>query len=135
MKKILLVTLILLNAAALQANYIKDYPVTLEQPDGTKVSCFLSGDEYYNWVHDVNGYSFIRDAQGYIVYAKLELVSAQYRASSFDGISDASLLMSAGSDTPCPNYRFYLLSYCAGGTCKDKRNEVEARLNKRNSNN
>ncbi|MDR3286821.1 MAG: hypothetical protein LBT27_05210, partial [Prevotellaceae bacterium] len=87
MKKLLLIIFILLNAAALQAIYVENYPVTLEQPDGTKVSCFLSGDEYYNWVHDANGYSLIRDAQGYIVYAKLEndeLVATSYRAGSVD---------------------------------------------------
>lgn len=65
-----------------RASYLKNYPVTLQQPDGSTVSCFLSGDEYFNWVHDARGYTLIRDgATGYLVYAEVKedrLVSTNY---------------------------------------------------------
>lgn len=72
----------------LHAIYVENHPITVKQPDGTDVHCFASGDEFYNWVHDANGYTLIRDPQtGIIVYAKLEndeLISTGYRVASID---------------------------------------------------
>ena len=31
-------------------------PVTVTQPDGEELHIFASGDEYYNWLHDAQGY-------------------------------------------------------------------------------
>jgi M6 family metalloprotease-like protein len=40
------------------------------QPDGTFLECFASGDEYYNWLHDQQGYTIIQNpVTGYYVYA------------------------------------------------------------------
>ncbi|MDH7514427.1 MAG: M6 family metalloprotease domain-containing protein [Bacteroidota bacterium] len=45
-------------------------PVTVLQPDGAVLHCYASGDEYYNWLHDEDGYTIIQDDQtGYYVYA------------------------------------------------------------------
>lgn len=45
-------------------------PYEIIQPDGTKIACFVSGDEYHSWVHDANGYTIIRHpSTGYWVYA------------------------------------------------------------------
>ncbi|MCL2040825.1 MAG: M6 family metalloprotease domain-containing protein [Bacteroidales bacterium] len=71
------------------ASYVEKFPITVTQPDdGTVVSCFATGDEYYHWVHDENGFTLIRDPQtGIVVYATLEndeLVSTGYRAGSVD---------------------------------------------------
>ncbi len=41
----------------------------LHQPDGTVVSCFSSGDEYFNFLHDEAGYVIMRDSQGWLTYA------------------------------------------------------------------
>jgi len=30
-------------------------PVQKTQPDGTKVDCFASGDEFFNYLHDQDG--------------------------------------------------------------------------------
>ena len=32
--------------------YLSNVPITITQPDGTKIACFATGDEYYNWAHD-----------------------------------------------------------------------------------
>ena len=70
------------------AAYIEKFPVTVTQPDSTVVYCFVSGDEFYNWVHDSNGYTLIRDpGTGFVVYAELlndKLVSTGYIVGSVD---------------------------------------------------
>ncbi len=51
--------------------YLKRVPQTVVQPDGEIVRCFASGDEFYHWLHDADGYTIVRDPQtGYFVYAK-----------------------------------------------------------------
>jgi len=89
MKK-LFFTILLVCAYGLSvyAYYENNYPITVTQPDGTIVHCFATGDEFYNWVHDENGFTLIRDPQtGIVVYAKLEndeLVSTGYQVGSID---------------------------------------------------
>ncbi|UCG59348.1 MAG: M6 family metalloprotease domain-containing protein [Phycisphaerales bacterium] len=56
-------------ALSAQGAYLQNVPQTLTQPDGTKIHCFASGDEFYNWLHDENGFTIVRDASGYWVYA------------------------------------------------------------------
>jgi M6 family metalloprotease-like protein len=52
------------------AAWLHDIPVTLHQPDGAAVPCFLSGDEYFRWAHDALGFVIIDDpADGRLVYA------------------------------------------------------------------
>ena len=64
------------------AAYLKDVPITITQPDGTVIHCFATGDEYYNWAHDANGYTIIQDSRtGYYCYAILngdELTASRY---------------------------------------------------------
>lgn len=79
MKRFSLTTLVLLQVFLglcfyqnLQAAYIKNLPLTLLQPDGTHFHCFATGDEYYNWLHDAENYTIIRNPRtGYYVYAIL----------------------------------------------------------------
>jgi M6 family metalloprotease-like protein len=48
-------------------------PVSVTQPDGTVLNCYASGDEYYNWLHDEEGYTIIPDPNtGYYTYAVLK---------------------------------------------------------------
>jgi M6 family metalloprotease-like protein len=45
-------------------------PMMLTQPDGTQVSCFASGDEFHNWLHDENGFTIMQHPEtGFYVYA------------------------------------------------------------------
>lgn len=54
-----------------EAAYVRDYPVTLNQPNGTPVRVLLTGDEYYNWAHDADGFVIVRHpANGRLVYAR-----------------------------------------------------------------
>ncbi|MBQ7551272.1 MAG: M6 family metalloprotease domain-containing protein, partial [Bacteroidales bacterium] len=74
MKKI---TLFLVNLVVLitisQAAYLENIPVTRLQPDGDTLYCFASGDEYYNYLHDAEGYTILQDpVTGYYVYAMME---------------------------------------------------------------
>ena len=70
---------------------LKNVPQTLIQPNGDKLQCFASGDEYHNWLHDANGYTIIQDHNsGYYVFAKLEngdLVPSPFIAGKVDPVS------------------------------------------------
>lgn len=67
---ILLVFFCLLNLTNSQAAFLRNVPVTLTQPDGTVLHCYATGDEYYNWLHDADGFTIIRNTQtGFYVYA------------------------------------------------------------------
>lgn len=53
------------------ADYTKNMPVTLMQPNGMEFGCLVSGDEYYNWYHDASGLTIIQDtSSGYYYYAQ-----------------------------------------------------------------
>lgn len=57
---------------SLQAAWIDNIPQTVTQPDGTVLECFATGDEFYNWLHDANGFTIIQDANnGFYTYATL----------------------------------------------------------------
>lgn len=59
--------------STLQAAWLNFEPQTIEQPDGTIIQCFATGDEFYNWLHDEKGFTIIKDHQtGYFVYADLQ---------------------------------------------------------------
>ena len=67
---------------------IDRFPLTVTQPDGTKLHLFASGDEFYNWLEDAQGYTVIRNPNtGYYVYANLvngELVATNFVADKTD---------------------------------------------------
>ena len=53
-----------------EAAFLRNVPVHVKQPDGTVLSCLASGDEYYNWLHDKDGFTIMRNpATGFLVYA------------------------------------------------------------------
>ena len=48
---------------------VSNKPHIITQPDGESIKCFVSGDEYFNWAHDENGYTLIRSqSDGYFYY-------------------------------------------------------------------
>ena len=65
-----------------KAAYLEKIPIEIQQPDGMKLTVFMTGDEFYNWVHDDNGYTIVQDKNtGYYCYALLEnneLKASQY---------------------------------------------------------
>ncbi len=47
-----------------------DVPVELNQPNGSTLNCYVSGDEYYNYFHDIDGYTIVQSEEdGYYYYA------------------------------------------------------------------
>ena len=55
------------NAAAAP---LFNQPVEVTQPDGTRLALLASGDEYYNWAHDAQGFTVVQDSgSGWWVYA------------------------------------------------------------------
>ncbi len=56
-----------------RAAYIENIPCELIQPSGDTIHCFVSGDEFYHYYHDQNGYTIVQDIEtGYYVYAVKE---------------------------------------------------------------
>tara|TARA_Y100001934_G_scaffold25474_1_gene28185 strand:- start:11014 stop:14415 length:3402 start_codon:yes stop_codon:yes gene_type:complete len=70
----------LLSNSLIFSAYLRDVPQKIKQPDGSVVECFSSGDEFYNWVHDENGYTIVRSqVDGYCYYANEDLTPSIYR--------------------------------------------------------
>ena len=68
----LIFSLLLLLIQGLQAAPIFHKEYELRQPDGSLVSTFVSGDEFYQDVETADGYSLIRDSvTKWICYAKV----------------------------------------------------------------
>ncbi len=50
--------------------YLENLPMTITQPDGEKFECLASGDEFFNYLHDEEGYTIIQSQEdGYYYYA------------------------------------------------------------------
>jgi len=50
--------------------YFTNFPITIKQPTGETYNVFVSGDEYYNWIHDADGYTIIQHPKtGFYVFA------------------------------------------------------------------
>ena len=66
--------------------YLKNIPVELIQPDGSKIDCLTSGDEFYNYLHDKNDFTIIQsNDDGYYYYAvksNNNLIPSFYRVNS-----------------------------------------------------
>ena len=69
--------MLLLTALALWGSAMaapaKFVPAARVQPNGDTLHCYASGDEFYNWLHDAEGYTIVQDpATGFYVYAGRE---------------------------------------------------------------
>lgn len=77
--------------AVANAAYLRNIPMTVTQPDGTTLQCFASGDEFFNYLHDANGYTIMRHPHtGYYVYAQKrdgKLVATEFVAGRQDPAS------------------------------------------------
>ena len=66
---LILITLVSVNFIV-KAAYLNYVPQKITQPNGEVINCFASGDEFFNWLHDKDGYTIIqRPDNGYYVYA------------------------------------------------------------------
>ncbi|RPH28089.1 MAG: M6 family metalloprotease domain-containing protein [Bacteroidales bacterium] len=67
----LLLTLILIDQS-LYAVIAYPYPVEITQPDGSKLTVLLRGDENVKWAQTEDGYSIMRNSKGVFEYAALD---------------------------------------------------------------
>jgi M6 family metalloprotease-like protein len=69
-KRALLISSLLFILTIVRAAYFEYLPYSITQPDGKTISCFVSGDEFFNWIHDQEGYTIIQAPDGYYYYAE-----------------------------------------------------------------
>ncbi|MHC1774973.1 MAG: M6 family metalloprotease domain-containing protein [Lentimicrobium sp.] len=87
---LLLILTFLLFAPAAEAAYIQNHPYQVTQPDGTLINCFVTGDEYFNWLHDADGFTIIQAPDGFYYYGirdKDLVVPALYKVNEVDPVS------------------------------------------------
>ena len=89
MKRILILAVMtLLFVINLSAAFYRDLPMTLVQPDGTEIECLATGDEYFNYLHDAEGFTLIQDQQdGFSYYGEVigdQIVPSDYRVGEVD---------------------------------------------------
>lgn len=85
MKRTCLFLIIILTALVSNAVNVKFQEYQITQPDGTVINCFVSGDEFFNWIHDKDGYSIIKGSDGYYCYAVKKyskIIASNYRVNS-----------------------------------------------------
>ena len=71
MKKLFILLMACFCIASAHAAFLRNIPMTVNQPDGTVLHCYASGDEFFNFLHDSNGYTIIQHPEtGYYVYAE-----------------------------------------------------------------
>ncbi len=91
MNKITFIAIALLICAFLHGALLRDIPTTITQPDGEQFSCYASGDEFFNYLHDENNFAIIQSQDdGFYYYAVLQNGKpepSQYRAFSVDPAS------------------------------------------------
>jgi len=83
MQKIIL-TLILCSMI-IQGAWLENVQTELIQPDGSKLTCLISGDEFYHRLHDSLNYTIIQSADGFFYYAVKHVkgvIPSEYRADS-----------------------------------------------------
>ena len=83
--KISLVLLFFMSSFALKAAWFDRLPYTITQPDGSTIECFVSGDEFFNWLHNDAGYTIIVGDDGFYYYGTVEgeiVVPTAYRVNS-----------------------------------------------------
>lgn len=70
--KFLFASLFLLISLSISAAYIENVAITLKQPNGAVIHCYITGDEFHHRLHDSLNYTIVKNNVGYYVYAKLE---------------------------------------------------------------
>ncbi len=72
MRRLFLSFLFAVIATVATAAPVRFMPVTLVQPQGDTVYCYVSGDEFFHRLHDADGYTIIRHpVTGQYVYASM----------------------------------------------------------------
>ncbi|MBN1971265.1 MAG: M6 family metalloprotease domain-containing protein [Candidatus Delongbacteria bacterium] len=64
--KVIILLLISLSIVISAPISFQEYSVN--QPDGTEIKCYVSGDEFFNYIHDADGYTIIQNDDGWYYY-------------------------------------------------------------------
>ncbi len=67
--KLLSFLVFLIGFYSLKAANFSYNPLKLSQADGSEIHVFISGDEYYQWIHDSLGYTLLQADDGFYYYA------------------------------------------------------------------
>jgi M6 family metalloprotease-like protein len=68
---VLIFLLLFLFTESIFAAFLVDHPTELIRPNGEKYSAFVTGDEFYHWVHDEKGFTILKNGtSGELYYAK-----------------------------------------------------------------
>lgn len=68
-KKGLTLLVLMLLALGAQAAFVRQAPVVRLQPNGDTLHCFVTGDEFYQRLHDGDNYTIVQGRNGWFVYA------------------------------------------------------------------
>ncbi len=83
MKKIFIIISLFFYISISFSVNVSFQPHQIVQPDGTVLNCFVSGDEFFNWLHDEKGYSIIKGKNEFWYYYAIksndEIVASQYK--------------------------------------------------------
>jgi M6 family metalloprotease-like protein len=67
------ILVLILSVGFVNSAPIKNLQISITQPNGQIVKCYVSGDEYFNYIHDSEGYLIVKDLNsGYYTYAVQE---------------------------------------------------------------
>ena len=69
MKKLKIIFFLLFIFSHANAAFLRNIPITLKQPNGNVIHCFVTGDEFSKRVHDVNNFTILQKENGFYVYA------------------------------------------------------------------
>ena len=72
MRKLLLLVAVALIALAARAVPAVPHPIEVTQPDGTKLTMRIIGDEFFNYHTTVDGYTIVKNSNGFYVYGVLK---------------------------------------------------------------
>ena len=90
--RILLLAMLLLGATSVFSAPFQNVKKILKQPDGTELHCFASGDEFYNRLHDADGFTIVQAENGYFVYATVDARGNVMPTEYIAGITDPKTL-------------------------------------------
>lgn len=88
-RHLILALMLALGLSALAAPF-RNMEVRLTQPDGQVINCFASGDEFYHYLHDGNGFTIVQAENGYYCYATTDSHGSVVASSFVVGSVDPS---------------------------------------------
>ena len=86
-------TFLLLIQSFSFSTWLSDVPLTLNQPNGQIIECFVTGDQYSRRIHDEQGYTILmNENDGYYYYADEDDFGGLIATDILVGSSDPSRL-------------------------------------------